>query len=308
MARLEIRVRIGVAGLLMILAIPCAAIAASCPPDGWTRASLIDLKNQGFRTSNAVDANELAIDLLPCLSDPDPMLRDQVAFTAISTWGRSKQLTDATALKVLGVLQPKLQADASDQNGFDKPFAALTLAEVARMDRLEPFLSDAQRQSLLRTATEYMRSITDYRGFDATEGWRHGVAHAADLLVQLSLQPAFGKSELDRILAAIATQVSPRSTHFYVYGEPARLAAPVYWIAQRNVHTASDWRAWLKSIIDPAPLPSWSDVFESQPGLAKRHNTVAFLQALFSYAHQGTSEAAKAELLPALDEAIRTVP
>ena len=29
-------------------------------------------------------------------------------------------------------------------------------------------------------------SVRDYRGFDAKQGWRHGVAHGADLLLQLS--------------------------------------------------------------------------------------------------------------------------
>lgn len=292
---------------LSTAALACNAAEPLCPPTGWSRAALLELREREFQLDGTSVA-DAAIELLPCLYSADPILRDQIAFTAIATWGRSKQLPSTTALKLLVTLQQKLGRDAPDATGFAKPFAALTLAEVARMDRLDPFMSDKQREELLGAATAYMRSITDYRGFDDAEGWRHGVAHAADLLVQLSLNPELGKPQLDEILSALATQIAPRSTHFYIYGEPARLAAPIYWIAGRNLHTTAEWEAWLRTISDPAPLATWSESFDSQVGLAKRHNTMAFLQALFSYAHRGDSAAVKTQLLPAIEKALQLVP
>jgi hypothetical protein len=49
--------------------------------------------------------------------------------------------------------------------------------------------------------------VSDYRGFDDKEGWRHGVAHGSDWLMQLALNPALDRGQLDQMLAAIATQV-----------------------------------------------------------------------------------------------------
>lgn len=84
--------------------------------------------------------------------------------------------------------------------------------------------------------------MRDYRGFDDRQGWRHGVAHGADLLMQLSLNPAFGKPELTRIRDAVAAQVMPAG-HAYVFGEGERMAAPIVYIARRGVFTEAEWTA-----------------------------------------------------------------
>src|SRR5690606_22331598 len=96
-------------------------------------------------------------------------------------------------------------------------------------------LTPAQRIALVTTATTYVEGVRDWRGFDETDGWRHGVAHGADLLMQLALNPALEKPQLDPILAAVARQVAPAG-HFYIYGEPERLARPVVFALQRGLH------------------------------------------------------------------------
>ena len=60
----------------------------------------------------------------------------------------------------------------------------------------------------------------------------------ADLMLQLALNPALDKAQLDRMIAAVATQVTPPGEQFYVYGESARLARPVLYAALRGLHTA----------------------------------------------------------------------
>lgn len=72
---------------------------------------------------------------------------------------------------------------AEDPDGLRRPFAALNLAEVARANRIKIYLTDARRDAMLRAATSYMSAIEDYRGFDPQLGYRHGVAHASDLLM-----------------------------------------------------------------------------------------------------------------------------
>ena len=96
----------------------------------------------------------------------------------------------------------------------------------------------------MRAATTYVTTLTDYRGFDASEGWRHGVAHGADLLLQLSLNLALDRAQLDAILAAVASQVMPANGHFYIYGEGERLMAPVFYIGRRGALSSADWSEW----------------------------------------------------------------
>ena len=80
-----------------------------------------------------------------------------------------------------------LTADDASGDGFAQPFAALALAEVARVDRVAPIFTADERAVLVTAATNYVRSVRDYRGFDDVQGWRHGVAHGADFLMQLVL-------------------------------------------------------------------------------------------------------------------------
>lgn len=285
-----------------------ASAAATCPPAGFSKQRLSELKAAQFSTLPLAQREPLALSLLECLDNPDPVLRDDIAFESLTTLMRSQQISTAAATTILQRLQPQLAVERSDPTGFIKPFAALTLAEIARMDRIEPFLSPPQWSSLVQAATSYLSSVRDYRGFDANEGWRHGVAHGADLLLQLSLNPRATKADLDAALAAIATQIVPAAGHYYIYGEPLRLARPTFYVAQRTLHTEQEWSAWLQSVTQPAPLSAWNDAFKSQGGLAKRHNTVNFLAALYVLLQENGSTAARERLLVPLQAALAAVP
>ena len=312
---------VGAAALAAALALPPSALPAQaapgCPPPGWSRERLEALAGAGFQVASAEVRDALALDLLPCLADPDPFLRDRVAFEALAHWMRGDGLPRPVRRTLLERLLPALEAAEGGETtgaagardaGFRGPFHALVLAEVARTDRMEPFLEPAERARLLRAAAGFLAGVRDYRGYDESEGWRHGVAHGADLLMQLALNPAVDRSGLDRILDAVAAQVAPAGTHFYAYGEGERLARPVLFVAGRGLHSAEEWSAWLARLADPAPLPAWSSAFGSQAGLAKRHNTAAFLLALYAGARESGSPALEVRLLPGLRAALAAVP
>ena len=274
----------------------------ACPAPELSRAEWSRLQSHDFAFANARDANRAALALLPCLDAPDPKVRDALAYEALSTWMRGKQISVTTAREMLQRLTTRLKAP--DASGFGRPFAALVLAEVARMDRIDAYLTRAEYSALVVSASEYLQSVRDYRGFDEREGWRHGVAHGADLLMQLALNPRTTKQEATTMLAAIATQVAPSETHAYIFGESERLARPVLFIAQRAMHSSSEWNAWLATITSPAPFAQWDETFTSQRGLAKRHNTHAFLNALHTTLAINGDDRAKAALLQPLSEAI----
>ncbi|MES2073727.1 MAG: DUF2785 domain-containing protein [Pseudomonadota bacterium] len=257
------------------------AFAAPCPPAGWSAEQLAALKGKQFVVADDAQRQQLALALVPCLASPNPALRDDVAFEAYSTWLRGGKLDKVARDTLYDSLLPALEPAHADSDGFRAPFSALVLSELARVDRIAPYLSAAQRQDLLDHATAYLQTQQDYRGFDQQQGWRHGIAHDADLLMQLGLNPALGKPQLDQILSALASQVAPSSGHFYLYGEAERLARPALYIMGRKLHTEAEWDAWLQQVSSPAPFTSWNEVFQSQAGLAKRHNTRAFLSALY---------------------------
>jgi hypothetical protein len=273
--------------LIGALALPVAA-ASECPPAGWDRDRLQALKAAKFEVSEAAERDALARGLSACLADPDPVLRDAIAFDAYAHWLRADALAPATRLFLLERLQGALAAP--DPDGLHRPFAALVLSEVARTDRKAPWMTPVQRATLVESASAYMAAITDHRGFDEKEGWRHGVAHTADLMMQLALNPALDKAQLDRMLAAIATQVAPAG-HFYVYGEPERLARPVLFAAARGLHADAEWQAWLDGVVAAATPADPAGAFRTQAGLAQRHDLKAFLLVLYANARESTNPA-----------------
>ncbi len=152
-------------GALSLLLAVAPAIA-TCPPAGESAASLRELKRGGWKQPAADEPRHaLALALLDCLSDPSPELRDEITFDALQNWMRTGRLSDAT----LAALRTRLLAMLAlppDPAGFTQPFAALVLAEVARVDRLRGNLSDDERAALVARGTQWLAGWRDARAFD----------------------------------------------------------------------------------------------------------------------------------------------
>lgn len=265
--------------VLAVASLVLAQIALACPPDGWTRADMRDLSAGGFKIEEQAQRDAAALGFLECLGDPDPIIRDGVAFGAISAWLRSSTLSDATMLEMTARASAALK-DKDDAKGFRRPFAALALSELARADRIKPFLDAATRAGLVDLAAAYMALNTDFRGFEDRAGWRHGVAHAADLILQLSVNPNVDAAQVKHLMIALAAKTGPID-HAYVHGEPERLARAVYFAYRRGVLTKAEWDDWFASAGDASPFATWDDTLKSETGLARRHNWIAFLQSLY---------------------------
>ena len=264
---------------------------AHCPPAGYDIAALRELRQQRFAIADAGRRHQLARALTACLSSPDSELRDQIGYEAFAYW-RAAGALDGTTWRAIGDELQRTLTGRADAAGVAQPFAALVLAELVHADRDRPFLDAAQRTSLLDAAIGYFTAIRDYRGFDDDVGWRHGVAHAADLLGELARERDFGRPELDRILAALTTQIVARD-RVYVFGESERIAAAAACVVSRSLHSNDEWKSWLATATSPAPLTRWSQAYQSRDGLIRRQNTMNFLLALYAELAQAGDAASR---------------
>jgi hypothetical protein len=297
------------ARLANLLALLCCCVvakpvSAACPPQPHNVASLEALKAAGFEVADDSRRQALALALVPCLADPDPVLRDGIAFESYYTWLRAGRLDGATRSELLRRLMTMLEPRDADREGFRQPFAALVLSELARADRLTPWIAPAQRTALVTQAAAYLSSVRDYRGFDVKQGWRHGVAHGADLALQLVMNPAVDRAGLDQLLGAVVAQVAPAGDHSYIDGEPERLARPVLYAAQRGLITAAEWDQWLSKVATPPASAKNENAYRTRSGLAWRHNLRAFLFALYVNARE-TGDANMQVLVPALQAVLK---
>jgi hypothetical protein len=231
-----------------------------------------------FEIADVTARERFAGAVVACLASPDPELRDGIAFEALSHMLRQEQLGTEVRLSIAQDLLGRLRG--ADGAGFERPFAALVLAEIVRADRVKAYLPNAMREAIAADAVSYVRGVKDYRGFDEREGWRHGVAHGADLLMQIARNPNFAAPDLAaKIRDAVGAQIAPPG-HFYIYGEPDRLMQPIVALAQRKAFDAAAWSAWFVDLAKPAPLATWGDAYRSQTGLARLHNLRAFLTSV----------------------------
>lgn len=278
----------------------------ACASGRYDRVFFDRLKNNNFVPLERISENSLILMLANCLGDPDPAMRDGIAYEGITAMLRRGRVERSGIRRLLDRCEGYISGE-EDEHGYLRPFAALCVAEIARTDRISPHFNDAERSRLVSIGVDYLKSITDYRGFDDQEGWRHGVAHTADLLMQLSLNDNVTADHHKEMLSAIAAKLSPNE-HFYTYGEPARLARPVLFMAMQGTIKEEEWRQWFSDIVNPGPeMENWEQAFSSQAGLAKRHNLIAFLSSLHVNAATIENENVKV-ILPPLMTALQEIP
>lgn len=299
-------IRAGLLAALLLAASPASATTklTGCAPLGMGKSEFEALKANEWAIADAVRRDAFLLALTDCTGATDPAFRDGLAFEAMQAIIRKGGVGAPTLLKLADRLEAQLIED--DPDGVRRPFAALNLSEVARADRISPYLSSERRKAMLGAAVRYMKSIEDYRGFDTTVGYRHAVAHTADLLMQLALNPALDKADLQQILDAVASQAAPQTTS-YITSESERLARPVFFVAQRGLFSQAEWNDWFAAFGGPGTLKSWDGYHLNPAAIARRHNALAFLSAIYISA-DASENAAYKPLVEASLEAIKKLP
>lgn len=278
--------------IALLLSASLAATAQACAPPA-------NLKDE----ADATRIQQQAIALLPCLAHPDPRLRDDTAFEQLAEWARKGRLDTATLQRLRAELVAVLDGKP-DAAGFHQPFAVLTLAEVARADRMKPFMTTEQRAGLVDRAARYLANVRDYRGLIAGEGWRHGVAHGADLALQLGMNDVLTAAQRQALLDAVTTQVLADHKHAYRYGEGQRLARAALQLQLRLKPDAAAVQAWLDGLLAPLlQAKAWDET-----ALTDMHNLRGFLWPLLAGALDVTDAAQREALQQPLQTALRRLP
>lgn len=254
---------------------------SACYQDGWTKEKYLELKSNKFELPDD-QINKVVGWLDHCLADPDPIIRDGVAYEAFATWLRAGKINGKSLSSMYGRMSAALREGQTDKHGVYLPFVALVYSEVVRVDRITPHLDDTLRQKVVDTISLYLAAISDYRGFEDGVGWRHAVAHGSDVVLQLALNREIEADQLLQLAGAIASQVNADGKHFYIFGEPERLARATAYLILRDEVEISFWQDWLKKVSSPAPFDAWGEVFMSESGLAKRNNIRQFLTNLYA--------------------------
>ena len=230
----------------------------------------------GHRVPADQSLTDLTAELTTMLGDPDPHLRDGIAYPTLATWvseGVYDDLLEGLGDGMTSGLTVGLGERDTD-SVFRRSFSALVLAEcISRAN-------DAHQlgpEVLLRwgdRAAGWLVRERDVRGFVPGKGWAHAVAHGADVIGVLAASPAVGRLELTVLLDVIGDRLLIQTDHRFVDGEDDRLAAATMGILRRDVVSLEVIEPWLTRLTIAA-----GDVTSAGQS-AMAHNAQGFLRAL----------------------------
>jgi hypothetical protein len=230
----------GLASCLAISAMPGHAQARS--RDAW-----VVLARGGFAVPAGTTASALLVEMNALLASPDPVLRDEVAYSAAERWIlRDKAVAPDDLRRLLALWSANLDdglGATGDDRVFKRSFSALCLSLIAAREVAAPFLTAAEGQQLFDRLLDYFARERDLRGYDATRGWMHTVAHTADAFKFLARTTAFAPANLGRLLDGVRAKIESADSVF-VWGENDRLAWALHAAVRRADADTTAFEAW----------------------------------------------------------------
>jgi Protein of unknown function (DUF2785) len=221
------------------------------------------IDNGGLLPDEDSRANVLA-ELSEALRSPDPVLRDEQAYTLVVSWipglhpAERRALGDQMATRFN---DPRIQAPT---------FAPLILAAIVDQGDYQP--------SWLAAFAKWYPAETDLRGYDPELGWLHAVAHGADLLRAFGLCRHVDPAPL---LDLAAARLLARTGYVFAHQEDDRLAFAVGQTLTRSELSEADAVRWLDPVAtefaaaEPGPVPPFAS------------NTMRTLRVLYLLADRG---------------------
>lgn len=229
-----------------------ATLAGASTPavQAQTRArdQWVALARGGFVVPSGATAAALLQEMVPLLASPDPVLRDEVAYSAAERWILRDRLVTPDELRTLLARWSATLDDGLGGRGDDRiyarSFSALCLSIVAARDVATPFLDAREAQGLADRLFDYLTRERDLRGFDATGGWMHAIAHSADAFKFLARGRHWAPSNLARLIT-LMTAKAGEVEGVFAWGEPQRIGFALAAAVRRDDADTAAVERWI---------------------------------------------------------------
>ena len=219
----------------------------------------------------------LVSELSAYLASPDPELRDDIAYSTLTSWiYRQRVVAPDLRRALINQWTMNLTAgigEVGTDTVFRRSFSALSLGTLVILDNEAPYLDKAEFDRILNAGLGYLNAERDVRGFDDSKGWIHTVAHTADLLKFAGRSRHLAPAQQKAILDAIGRKLAALET-VLINGEDERLARAILSITARADFDQAAFRDWTKSVT-PKPGP------QTAAAMASGQNKKNVLTALF---------------------------
>jgi hypothetical protein len=190
---------------------------------------------------------ELTTELTAMLGDPDPAVRDGIAYPTLAAWigdGVYDDLLEGLGDGMAAGLIVGLGQDGTD-TVFRRSFSVLALAECIERDNQAHLVPPGTMVRWGDRVASWFVRERDLRGFVPGKGWAHAVAHGADAIAALAASEAMGRLELTVLLDVLADRLLLPTEHFLVHGETDRLARATMRVLRRDLVSLEVLEPWL---------------------------------------------------------------
>jgi hypothetical protein len=232
----------------------------------------------GYRVPHGAALDDLTTDLVKMLGDGDPRVRDDIAYSVLSTWvseGVYDELLAGLGDGLVLGLRVGLGEDGTD-TVLRRSFSAVGLAAVIARDNAVHTLHPTTVLTWADRSVAWFLAERDLRGWVPERGWVHAGAHGADLLGTLVASRYLGSEELRVLLDVIAERLLIPTEHRFAAGEDDRLAFATMSLLHRDLVSVDELESWLDRV---AAL--WADpLTPGERESATRTNAVAYARAL----------------------------
>lgn len=230
---------------------------------------------------------DLTVELTEMLGSPDPRIRDELALEMLGTWissGVYDHLLTGLGDGIATGLLRGLGEEGTD-SVFRRSFSALILAECVERDTEHGLVPPGKVLDWADRLVTWFPAERDLRGFVEGKGWAHAVAHGADAIGVLGSSPHLGAPELEVLLQILGERATRSCGAVWTTGEPDRLALATMRILRRGVLRVDQVESWLDDLA--ATTLRLEPPSVSAPGAIARHNTLAYLRALYIHLSLG---------------------
>ena len=206
------------------------------------------VKANDYAVPETVDNHALVEELAAMLASPDPVQRDELAYSILATWIDRGVLDDDACHRLGDEMARRMTAG----DVWVRSFAPLILDCLVSHGPFDP--------AWVAAFERWYAAESDLRGHDPELGWLHAVAHGADLLAALGQH-----CEVDPVTMldlAASRLVTPTQT-VWRDGEDERLGYAIGLTLTRSELSGTDSIGWIQAVEDswtarePGPPPAW---------------------------------------------------
>jgi len=207
----------------------------------------------------------LTDELLGYLGSPDEELRDTFGYTIIAVWTMRGVYSADDLRHIMTHLLPNLKVGIGERDNDSvllRSFSALMLSVVAYGEHKTPFMTDAEYDTLLDAALEYLAAEKDLRGYVVGKGFQHSCAHTADIFKFLARSPRANAARLERMLLGIADKMRMSVDYVYIHSEDERMAMAFLDIVKRDLLSREVLTAFIERLLKVHELGTDGGAFD----------------------------------------------